>query len=107
MVGEGVPIFLSVIWPLFSSKGLYKAHKSPNTSPQEVECCDNSLPGRHSPNCPFTKRNGSCKGYIGFSMTKSGISDKCQKIEVSSSTLSEDRIPESDCGFKRNDQSLQ
>lgn len=48
-----------------------------------------SLPGRHSLNCTFTKRNDSRKGYIDFSNTKSGIFDNvkkpvyqtCQKIE--------------------------
>ena len=99
MGGKIAPISFSVLWPLFSPKDLHKAYESLNTNFQTVEHFDNSLPGQHSLNCTLTKRNDSCKGYIDFFVTKSKISDKCQKS--SPSTLSE--VPGSYCGFKRND----
>ena len=91
-------MILFVLWPLFSPKNLYKAYESFNISYQEVKYSDNFLPGKHSLNCTFTKRNNNCKRYINFSITKSGISDKCQN--VSSLTLSEYRVPGNLCRFK-------
>ena len=90
-----------MFWSLFSPRNLYKVYERPNINSQAVEYSDNYLPGRHSLNWTFTKRNYSCKRYIDFSIIKSGISDKWQKI--SPSTLSEDRVSGSYCGFKRND----
>ena len=77
MAGEVAPTSLSVLWSLFSPRDLYKAHQNPNIISQKAENSDNSLPGRYSLNCTFTKRNDSCQGYIDFSIAKSGISDKC------------------------------
>ena len=57
-----VPFFLPVLWALFSPTDLYRAYESPNINSQEVEYIDNSHSGRHSVNCTFTKRNGTCKG---------------------------------------------
>ena len=62
-IGEDVvPIFLSVLWALFSPTDLYKAYEILNNDPQEVEYIDNFRSGRHSVNCTFTKRNDTCKG---------------------------------------------
>ena len=80
MEGVIVLISLSALWPLLNVKDFYKACKSPNTNSQEFEYFDNPLPGQHSFNCAFTKRNDSCMGYIHFSVKTSGISNKCQKV---------------------------
>ena len=86
---------------IFSPIDLYKTYESSNISYEEIEYFDYSLSGRHCLNWTFAKRNDSCLAYIDFSITKSRISEKCQKVSLSN--LSEDTVPVSYCRFKRND----
>ena len=101
MGGETIPISLPVFWSFISTKDFHKAYENPNITPPQIEYCANSVSGRHPFDCTNGEGNANCKGYIDFFVTKSGVSDQCEKI--STSTLSQTRIPRGDCGYEGDD----
>ena len=101
MGGETIPISLPMFRSFISTKDFYKTYENPNISSPQIEYCANYVSGRHPFDCANGERNVNCKGHIDFFVTKSGVSDQCEKI--CTSTLSKAGIPRGDCGYKRDD----